>query len=168
MARPLVLLPHCCQGARPGGHCSSTMGAPMGGTPSPVPIGQPVCSSSGELGVLSGPHHGTPTPVPVFFSASWQFTLLAKHIPGVQNSAADAISRGRARTLPLLVPQANPTPSHLPSTLQDLLLAPDACWTSPHWRRGFRSFMLTASPAIPQGPMTRGSDVSSGSVRPPV
>ena len=86
-------------------------------------------------------------------------------IPGVQNSA---LSRDRDPTLPLLVPQANPTPSHLPSTLQDLLLAPDACWTSPHWRRGFRSFMLTASPAIPQGRMTRGSDVSSGSVRPPV
>ncbi len=103
-----------------------------------------------------------------FFSASWHFTLLARHIPGVQNSAADALSRNKASALPLLVPQANPIPSHLPSTLQDLLLAPDVCWTSPHWLRGFRSFMLTASPAIRQGLTIRGNDVSSGSVSSPV
>ena len=43
-----------------------------------------------------------------FFSASWQFTLVAKHIPGVQNFTADALSRDRAPTLPLLVPQLIP------------------------------------------------------------
>ena len=29
-----------------------------------------------------------------------------------------------------------PNPSPIPSTLQDLLLATNTCWTSPHWRRG--------------------------------
>ena len=96
-----------------------------------------------------------------FYSAAWQFTVSAQHIPGVQNTAADALSRDKASALPLLVPQASPNPSPIPPTLQELLLADNACWTSPHWRRTFKSFMLRASPATPPGHTSRGSDVSS-------
>ena len=141
MARPLFQFQHRSQGTRPCGYCSSTMGLPLGGTPSPVPIGQSVGSSSGELRVLSGPHPGTPSLVPVFLLGVLAFYTFS-HTRGSE-LCRECTIRDRASALPLLVPQANPTPSQLPSTLQDLLLAPDACWTSPHWRRGFRSFMLT-------------------------
>ena len=159
VACPLVQLPHRSKGTGPHYYCSSSLWSPMGRTPSPIPIGQP-SGSSVSWHTYSG--------VYFFFSASWLFTLSAKHIPEIQNSATDAISRDRASALPLLFPHANPTPSPIPSTLQGLLLASDACWTSPHWRRGFRSFMPKASPATPQGHTTLGSGISSGSARPPV
>ena len=154
------------QGTGPHFDCSCSIGPPMGRTPSPIPIRQPINSSIGELRVLSGSHTGMPTPV--LFLASWQFTLSAKHIPGAQNSAADALSWNKASILLALVPHADPTPSPISSTLQDLLLAPDACWTSAHWRRGFRSFMLTVLLATLQEHKNWRSDVSSGFARGPV
>ena len=124
--------------------------------PSTISIGQPSSSSVSEFRVLPGPHPGTPTLVSIFFLVVLAIhTLSQKHIPGVQNSATDALSWDRASALQCL--HANPTPSPIPSTLQDLLLALDACWTSPHWPK--------ASPTTPRAHTTLGNDVSSGSAK---
>ena len=46
--------------------------------------------------------------------------LRAKHIPGVHNNAADALSRGQIHKFRALVPQADTHPAAIPATLQRL------------------------------------------------
>ena len=83
-----------------------------------------------------------------FFAASWQFHYTAAHIPGIVNSAADAISRNKAHLLAELVPSANPSPSIVPFSLQDIIFHTDASWTSTRWRNSFKHFMDMALPEI--------------------
>ena len=133
---PLVQLPHRSKGTGPHSYRSSCLGSPMGETSSPISIRQPSGSSVSEFRILSVPHPGTPTPVSIFLLG-----ILAIH------TLSQTYTRSPELCLPMhfhrigfrptvVSPTCNPTPSPIPSTLQDLLLAPDTCWTSPYWRRG--------------------------------
>ena len=57
----------------------------------------------------------------------------ARHLPGVQNASADALSRNKMQTFFSLNPQASPIPSIIPPELQELVLNRSLLWTSPAW-----------------------------------
>ena len=85
-----------------------------------------------------------------FMSATWGFSVVAAHIPGCHNTAADALSRNDSHKFLTIVPSALPSPSIIPFSLQALLLDADSCWTSPVWRQRFRNFMGEALPTTPR------------------
>ena len=59
--------------------------------------------------------------------------ITARHLPGVQNASADALSRNKMQTFFSLNPQASPIPSIIPPELQELVLNRSLLWTSPAW-----------------------------------
>ena len=92
-----------------------------------------------------------------FISAEWDFSFLASHIPGRLNNAADALSRNHVGKFFSIVSHAETLPSHIPVSLQGLLLDQDVCWTSAHWRTQFRAFMAEACQPTQSGHMSQGS-----------
>ena len=68
------------------------------------------------------------------FTAVYQVSLKADHLPGKQNGAADALSRGN---LPLFfhqVPAAAQEPTRIPQALRDIVVTGQPDWTSSSWR----------------------------------
>ena len=57
-------------------------------------------------------------------AARFSFSFSAKHVPGVHNEIADALSRFRWKEFWRLAPQANPQPTPLPQRLLDRLTSP--------------------------------------------
>ena len=74
-----------------------------------------------------------------FIAAHFKFTLVASHIPGKANQAADALSRDNCPSFLSLVPQANAHPTPIPPELLQLLLLRKPDWTSNSWRQMFSS-----------------------------
>lgn len=74
-----------------------------------------------------------------FFGAHFRIKVQAQHIAGVDNTAADALSRDRHNTFLSCFPQAPLSPSHVPQSLLDMLLHNKPDWTSPTWRNLFLS-----------------------------
>lgn len=64
-----------------------------------------------------------------FITASYQFVATARHIPGRLNSAADALSRKQHSKFVQLLPSAFPSPTAIPSSLQEWVMNPHSCWT---------------------------------------
>ena len=56
----------------------------------------------------------------VFWCAMYDITLVARNLPGVQNTSADALSRNNCPLFLALNPQASPIPSGVPACLQEL------------------------------------------------
>ena len=68
----------------------------------------------------------------LFFIAAWHgITVRATHIPGRDNTLADAISRNRMDVFFQQAPQASTIPSAVPEALLDLLISQQLDWTSP-------------------------------------
>ena len=70
-----------------------------------------------------------------FYSAYFRFHFTARHMPGVLNTAVDALSRNNLQLFSSLVPQAQES-SILPS-LYNLLLGTRLDWGSPAWSQLF-------------------------------
>ena len=68
-----------------------------------------------------------------FIAGRLQIHLSASHLPGVNNSIADAFSRNNLSLFFVLHPQASRSPSPIPSSLIQLLLLERPNWTSQHW-----------------------------------
>ena len=68
-----------------------------------------------------------------FLQAYFQCQLIAQHIPGIHNSAADAISRNNISHFFSLCTQASLTPDLIPSDLLQLLLLEKPDWCSHRW-----------------------------------
>ena len=68
-----------------------------------------------------------------FITAKLQFIVTARHIPGIENTAADALSRDKLDLFRFMCPQANHAPSTISAALLDLLLLSRPDWTSWHW-----------------------------------
>ena len=94
------------------------------------------CDNMATVQVLSSGSSRDPTMARLlrclfFFEAYYGFEHEAKHVRGVDNVAADALSRNRADLFLSLLPQAHRSPTQLPSSLVALLLDTELCWTSP-------------------------------------
>ena len=73
-----------------------------------------------------------------FLAAHFSVTVKALHIPGVENIAADAISRNDLSRFMQATPEANPDPSPIPEQLVQLLARSRPDWTSSLWVQLFK------------------------------
>jgi len=81
-----------------------------------------------------------------FFCAVWCISLSARHIAGVLNDSADALSRNNVSLFFSLNPQAFPHPSPIPQELLELVFNRGLLWTSPSWTRLFATILRAVSP----------------------
>ena len=95
-----------------------------------------------------------------FLQAHFKFDYEAKHIPGKENGAADALSRNRMSTFLSLFPQAPQRPAEIPRTLLELLCHPSLTWTSVHWANLFKASLREASPTEPEAPTVPRKDAT--------
>ena len=70
-----------------------------------------------------------------FISAKFQLLLYASHLAGAKNTLADDLSRNNASNFLSSHTQANPTPTHIPEELLDVLVIIKPDWMSPHWTK---------------------------------
>ena len=90
-----------------------------------------------------------------FVTAVLDISLTARHLPGVQNTSADALSRDKLPLFFSLNPQASPIPAIIPQELWELVLNTSLHWTSPGWTRLLSTSWVTAlrlPPAQPTSP----------------
>ena len=122
--------------------------------------GQHVCFHSDNMAVVSVLTTGTARSAPLmhllrcfsFFSAYFCFSFSAKHIPGVMNAAADALSRNHLDLFYTLVPQVNQF--KIPACLMDLLVNTMPDWGSAAWTKLFTDSLAEVLPAR-HSPVTR-------------
>ena len=68
-----------------------------------------------------------------FYSAYYRFQITTEHIPGILNTAADALSRNNISLFQSLVPQIQPVA--IPQTAVDLIVINRPDWGSQAWTR---------------------------------
>ena len=73
-----------------------------------------------------------------FFLARWSVSLVCRHIPGIQNGAADALSRNALLSFQRIMPGASESPTVLPDRLLKCLVQGSPDWTSIDWITMFR------------------------------
>ena len=78
-----------------------------------------------------------------FISAKFDFDIVARHTPGVDNVAADALSRNMMSTFRLQVPSAALMPEPIPPSLTLSLGTPALSWKSPNWTTWLSSILGT-------------------------
>lgn len=76
-----------------------------------------------------------------FFLATYNIGLVGDHIPGVENRAADALSRNDAASFLLQVPAARRTPTVIPDELLRILVQEQPDWTSQTWTSSLTNFL---------------------------
>lgn len=79
-----------------------------------------------------------------FLTAILDITISAQHLPGAQNTSADALSRNNLKPFLSLNPQASPMPTIIPRELQELVFNQDLQWTSPSWMSLLCNTLITA------------------------
>ena len=79
-----------------------------------------------------------------FLAAHYNFIIKAIHLPGAQNSAADALSRNNRERFFSLVPQALPDPTPIPEAAIRMAVTQCPDWTSAHWRALFSTITAEA------------------------
>ncbi len=73
-----------------------------------------------------------------FFLAQWDVTLVCQHIPGVDNGAADALSRDSLLLFQQLVLESAAEATHIPVGLLQCLVRDTPDWTKVDWVTLFR------------------------------
>ena len=86
-----------------------------------------------------------------FFLAHFNVVLVGEHIPGVDNGAADALSRNRLPSFRLQVPHASEAQSPVPPRLFQALVVNQPDWTSRSWIELLRSIFPSGSQNPPSG-----------------
>lgn len=86
------------------------------------------------------------------YAAFFQFTFSATHIPGTNNTAADALSRGNFELFHSLVPQVLHQP--IPHILNSLFLLQTPDWNCSAWMGLFKSSLRLALPPPQLQPTT--------------
>ena len=79
-----------------------------------------------------------------FIAATLDIRFTARHLPGIQNASADALSRNRVKLFFSLNPQASPIPAIIPPELRELVFNRNLQWTSPSWMPLLRTSWETA------------------------
>ena len=77
--------------------------------------------------------------------AMYDITLVAHHLPGSQNTSADALSRNQLNTFFSINPQASRVPAIIPRELQELTLNHSILTTSRTWTELWRTTLAMAS-----------------------
>ena len=88
-----------------------------------------------------------------FYAAHYQFAYTALHLPGVSNTAADALSRDNMTLFNSLVPQGRN--SGVSQELVDLLITHQPDWGSPRWIFLFEATLTTHYAPPPNGATDR-------------
>ena len=98
----------------------------------------------------------------VFYAATYRFSFKSEHIPGVDNTAADAISRNNLSLFTSLLPQI---PQRLvPPRVLELLVTQRPDWGSNSWTRAFTRSLIWGSPPPPRPPTSQaggGTQISA-------
>ena len=95
------------------------------------------------------------------FSAFCGFHLSARHVPGVMNWVADALSRNKAAHLSSIISQV---PNfHLPDRLCRLLISERPDWGSQSWTKLFARSRTVVLPSLPGRCMSQANVTSSHS-----
>ncbi len=68
-----------------------------------------------------------------FFLAKFNVVLVGEHIPGVENGAADALSRDDLPSFLTQVPEAQPQPTPIPAAVMEALVVRQPDWTVVSW-----------------------------------
>jgi hypothetical protein len=76
-----------------------------------------------------------------FFEACFGFQVQARHVPGVHNGVADALSRNKLPLFFLKAHSAEKSPTPIPVELLQLLQEVQTDWTSSSWRNTFSSIL---------------------------
>ena len=108
------------------------------GTPGLLQVRQCCCRGYYQLGEKQGGRAMHLMRCLSFFLARWNVSLVCRHIPGSQNSAADALSRNALPSFQRLVPGASRTPTIHPDILLGSLVQGTLDWTSVDWITMFR------------------------------
>ena len=83
-----------------------------------------------------------------FTTAVLDISVRACHLAGVQNTSADALSRGKLNLFFSLNPQASPMPTIVPAELREIVFNRELTWTSPNWM-GLLSASWTTALLLP-------------------
>ena len=75
-----------------------------------------------------------------FVVAHFNIYVHATHVPGVENVAADALSRNSLSTFLQEVPNAEAQPTQIPQALVDMTVWEQPNWTSERWGQLFSAF----------------------------
>ena len=118
----------------PTDYCSSgSLGPPLGDS-----VVLCHCDNEGVVAALKGGYCKDPTLAHMlrylfFLEAKFDLSLSAVHVPGIENGAADSISRNKLHVFFDLVPQAHREPCSVPRELIRRLVI-DTPWTSSIWK----------------------------------
>ena len=82
-----------------------------------------------------------------FYAAIYKFHFSAEHIPGIRNTAADALSHNDITSFSHIFPQV--VPVEVPAVVLDVVVEAHPDWSSPHWIELFRLSLFRASPSVP-------------------
>ena len=101
--------------------------------------------------------------IPALLCAVLNVTVTAHHLPGAENTSADALSCNNLRLFSVLNPQASPIPAVIPKELLELVFNKSLLWTSPDWM-GLFSATLVAALRLPLAqPISQPNDATSPS-----
>ena len=70
--------------------------------------------------------------------------MSAQHVPGVDNTQADVLSRNNIKRFLLSLPKADPAPTPVWEDLLDLVMGTEPDWTCFNWRAKLRDFSTRA------------------------
>ena len=92
--------------------------------------------------------------------AIYDITLVARHLPGIKNTAADALSRNKLQLFLSSHPQASLIPTIIPSSLQALLFNPHISANSQTWTLLLSNTLQAAS----RSPLAQPTPRPSGDI----
>lgn len=100
-----------------------------------------------------------------FYTAVFQLVVVAEHVAGRDNEAADAISCDRVPNFLSLIPQASPEATRVPANLVDLLVTNQPDWTSSEWKTLFVSTLRRGWHHPLNSRIDRGSSATSSTAQ---
>ena len=156
MAKPLVANHHSTERNGPHHNGRGPVGPTMGGVKGLRPLRQ--CGNCINKKSARDPTLSRLLRLLALLCAVYDITLTARHLPGVQNTSADAPSRNRLHTFLSLNPQASPMPTVIPPSLQVLVFNSHLRSTLPTWIRKWRDTLVSASRQPLAQPMPQHKD----------
>ena len=82
----------------------------------------------------------------------FSFHIQAQHIPGVDNTAAETLSRNNISLFFTQISHVNQEPTVIPEEIGQLFITQQPDWLSSTWKQNFRSFLQQVWPTQQQNP----------------